>query len=155
MSVHVVQLQLDFTCHGSWDKCAIPSGCPVATDAPATSHAVRPQSVHSVLFICDKLTVFSKNTWLKNSKKTHRNEIARVIDCKRMFSVAPQDCTTLGTSRNTIRNEIHPEKSKRTLQPASTAYEGIGARTAQHVKFFTKTLDTQLLFSCCVIAAVG
>ena len=111
----------------------------------ARNHA----SINAFCPISDELRLFSKNTCLKNGKR-HRNEIARVIDIKRMCSVAPQYCTTLGTSRNTVRNEIHPEKKKRTLQPASTAYDGIGARTTQHVKFLTKnTRHTTLVFMLC------
>ena len=139
-----------FTCDGSWDKCTFTSGCPVATHAPATSHAITPQSVLSVPFICDELSVFSKKTYLKNGRKNlRRNEIAGVIDCKRMFSLALPDCTTQGTSRNTVRNERHPKKSKRMLQPTSTECDGIGARTTQHAKFHIKTLNTTFVFVLC------
>ena len=145
-----------FTCDGSWDKCTFTSGCPVATHAPATSHAITPQSVLSVPFICDELSVFSKKTYLKNGRKNlRRNEIAGVIDCKRMFSLRLPDCTTLGTSRNTVRNERHPKKSKRTLQLASTECDGIGARTTQHDKVPTKTLQHNSCFRVVFLLPLG
>ena len=87
----------------------------------------------------------------QQKKKTHRNEIAGVIDINRMFSVAPQVCTTLSTSRNTVHNEIHPDEKRNQTHAASDINRIWWDRRAHNStrKIPYKTQDTQLLFILC------
>ena len=160
MSVHVVRLHLDlvqyFPVHVGRlsGQMHIYLRCPVATHAPATSRAITPQS----MLLCprrNELTLFSTNTCLKDGIKTQRNGITEVIDCNRLFPLAHQDCTTLAPSRKTVRNGSYPEKSKRTLQLASTEYDGIDARTTQHEKVPTKTLQHNSCFHVVFLLPLG
>ena len=41
---------------------------------------------------------------------------SEVIKCNRLFPLAQQDCTTIATSRKTVRNGSYPENPKRKLQ---------------------------------------
>ena len=161
MSRHVVQLQLDLVLHFFVQVSNLPgqihiymrvSGRNRHTYHNTCNHA----SIDGFCQTCNELTVFSTNTCLKDGTKTQRKRNSEVIDCNRLFPLAHQDCTTIVTSRKTVRNGSYPEKSKRTLQPTSTEYDGESARAQLNTQnFLKKTQDPQLLFSCCVFAAVG
>ena len=147
-----------FRYQSSQNKCTLTCGCLVATDTPAPAHAIMPPSM--VLSHPRRTyAVVQEHMVEEQQKKKHRNEIAGVVHIKRMVSVAPQVCTTLATSRKTVRNGSYPENSKRTLQPASTEYDGIGAHTTQNANFPTKKIGPTTLVLvlryCCRWVASG
>ena len=93
----------------------------------------------------DKLTLFSTNTCLIDGTKTQRYG-SEIVNCNRLFSLAHQDCTTLGTSRKTVRNGRYPENSKRKLQQKM-----MGSARAQHntQNPYKNSRHTTLVFMLC------
>ena len=105
------------------------------------------QSRLNLLFVLPTTNLpCSPQTHFRRTAKETTEQDTNVTDCNRLFPLAHQTCKTLDTSRNTARNGSYPEKSKRTLQLASTEYDGIGARTTQHDKVPTKTLQHNSCF---------
>ena len=160
MSRHVVQLQLDLVPYFSVQVSNLPgqihinmrvSGRNRHTCHNTCNHA----SIDGFCQTRNELTVFSTNTCLKDGTKTQRNEIVRsliAIDYFHSRTKTAQQSLHHGRPFATEAIQKNPNARYNRHQQNMM---GIGARTTQHAKFPKKTQDPQLLFSCCVFAAVG
>ena len=112
-------------------KCTFTYGCLVATDTPATTHAITPQLV---LFVTPATNLpCSPRTYVSRTAKETKKRKSEVIDCYRMCSLTHQNCTTTATSRNTVRKRMSPETPK---APAITSQNFIKPKKKPTSHFF-------------------
>ena len=127
-----------FRYQGSQNKCTFTCGCLVATDTPATTHAITPQLV---LFVPPATNQpCSPRTYVSRTAKETKKRNSEVIDCYRICSLTHQNCTTTATSRNTVGKGMRPETPK---APAITSQNFIKPKKNQRHTFFkTKEEET-------------
>ena len=160
MSRHVVQLRLDVVPYFSVQVSNLPgqihiymrvSGRNRHTCHNTCNHA----SIDGFCQTRNELTVFSANTCLKDGTKTQRNEIVRsliAIDYSHSRTKTAQQSLHHGRPFATEAIQKNPNARYKRHQQNM-----MGSARAQlnTQNFLKKTQDPQLLFSCCVFAAVG